>query len=183
MSVRSKKIREIPGTPIAHLDRWNGVPDAGGSHRFLETPRRPKATKGPEIRPEGVSPDIIKRTLNLPGFENSFATSTPLRPSLVTRRRALHDNPLTQSPFPASIRPSPPSSPIRPHYDLLTLQPDEGHRPDMNMDGDNAGLAMADDNDVEMGPDDDERQLEDYDSATLQDPFEEVILILRLCFA
>ncbi|KAF8867720.1 hypothetical protein CPB84DRAFT_1549663 [Gymnopilus junonius] len=90
-TIRAKKVnKEFPSTPLAGstgMTAWNrdssqaqvswGVMD--------ETPVRPRPLHIPRQSPSKharKSPEKTRKSAKLPGFENAFDTSTPLRPSL-----------------------------------------------------------------------------------------------------
>lgn len=87
-SVRAKKmVREFPSTPLAipsGMSSWN----RGGSQNvalrgsFEETPMRPsRVVPVSKASPSRIrrSPEKTRKSAMLPGFENAFETSTPLR--------------------------------------------------------------------------------------------------------
>lgn len=87
-SVRAKKVlREFPSTPLAipsAMSSWN----RGGSQNvalrgtFEETPMRPsRLAPVSKASPSRIrrSPEKTRKSAMLPGFENAFETSTPLR--------------------------------------------------------------------------------------------------------
>jgi hypothetical protein len=86
-SVRGKKtFRELPSTPLPipyAMRSWN-VSDAANSRRTMEdTPLRPSQL--PPISKITLSeyprrsPEKLKKLSMLPGFQNAFETSTPIR--------------------------------------------------------------------------------------------------------
>lgn len=82
-TVRSKKInREPSSTPLVGLD----ASQISASRRIAdETPVRPRLSavqRTSPIKNTRRSPEKSRKYTMLPGFENSFETSTPLRPSL-----------------------------------------------------------------------------------------------------
>jgi len=86
-SVRAKKaIREFPSTPLAvpsTISNWNtgGLQNVALSGTFEETPMRPsRLAPVSKASPSKIrkSPEKTRKSAMLPGFENSFETSTPL---------------------------------------------------------------------------------------------------------
>lgn len=89
MSSRSKKIlREPPSTPLVipvQMRNWNSNDyEQGPSKSFSqETPLKPQRLPSLKESPSRsrLSPSKMKKPGMLPGFQNSFAASTPLRPT------------------------------------------------------------------------------------------------------
>lgn len=123
LSARSRKtLKDPPSTPIhtpSQIRAWgNGV--AGPSRGFNATPMRSQANlqvnRMAEPRIPMKSPEV-KRSAMLPGFQNSFLISTPIRsPHLKGKAltRGAPENPFfSQPPAPIPITASPASSPPR----------------------------------------------------------------------
>jgi hypothetical protein len=87
-SVRAKKtVREFPSTPLAvpsSMSNWNlrGSQNVALKGTFEDTPMRPhRLAPDSKVSPSKIrrSPEKTRKSALLPGFENSFETSTPLR--------------------------------------------------------------------------------------------------------
>ena len=89
MSTRSKKIlREPPSTPLVipvQMRNWNSNDYEQGPSKSLsqETPLKPQRLPSLRESPSRsrLSPSKTKKAGMLPGFQNSFVASTPLRPA------------------------------------------------------------------------------------------------------
>jgi hypothetical protein len=89
MSSRPKKIlREPPSTPLVipiQMRNWNSNDYEQGTFKSLsqETPLKPQRLPSLRESPSRsrLSPSKTKKPGMLPGFQNSFVASTPLRPT------------------------------------------------------------------------------------------------------
>lgn len=162
-SARAKRIaRDVPATPIpGSSNGWNTLSQrAIFNNDSLQTPSRPLFVPPPKvISPrKSQSPLKPKKAATLPGFQNSFATSTPLRPSQKVKgkqREIISDDsnvfnaPLPSQPF---SRPSPskhprpeasrPPSPMRlslpppPIDNVFSSEPQSSQAQQADYDGD-----------------------------------------------
>lgn len=86
-SVRPKKpAREFPSTPLPipnAMAAWNANTASSSKMRVDETPIRPSrlppTSKASPSKQTRKSPEKTKKSYMLPGFENAFETSTPIR--------------------------------------------------------------------------------------------------------
>ncbi|KAF7428578.1 hypothetical protein PC9H_007804 [Pleurotus ostreatus] len=88
-SVRSKKIANMPSStalhPLSQAGAWNrdGSNVAGPSNKIFETPRRPRHLPSTQrLTPKRLqppkSPEKMRQSALLPGFENAFMPSSPV---------------------------------------------------------------------------------------------------------
>ncbi|KAF4599779.1 hypothetical protein EYR40_006880 [Pleurotus pulmonarius] len=88
-SVRSKKIAGMPSStplhPLSQAGAWNreGSNVAGPSNKIFETPRRPRHMPSTQrLTPKRLqppkSPEKVRQSAMLPGFENAFMPSSPV---------------------------------------------------------------------------------------------------------
>ncbi|TFK73987.1 hypothetical protein BDN72DRAFT_833963 [Pluteus cervinus] len=175
-SARSRRIRDVPVTPMRQRDYGDdefpsfGHPQTTPRHTQPEFPFKDPLP----IHNTKATPSTRRTTSMLPGFQNSFTTSTQLQ-APVKSRRARDD--LVSQP-PPSIRRKTQSSPAS--SPPLAQQPDQDDRANMVVDHDVLDIPQNDTNfdsspkegDMELDMEED-FPLEIIDPVTRRDPSEE----------